>query len=71
MFFSKGTPNLAVVIPSMDKIDETLSSWLVDTSLSAPVRAALAVAKKTLNRYYSLTDQADVYRIAMSMYLSI
>lgn len=29
------------------------------------IRAALEVAKKTLNRYYSLTDDSDVYRIAM------
>lgn len=66
MFFSKGTPNLALVIPAMDKIDETLSNWLLDATLSPPVRAAVAIAKKTLNRYYSLTDQSEVYRIAMS-----
>jgi hypothetical protein len=30
------------------------------------IRAALNIAKKTINRYYRKTGQSDVYRIAMS-----
>jgi hypothetical protein len=29
------------------------------------LRYALRLAKKTLNKYYSLTDEAEVYRITM------
>lgn len=66
-FFSKGTPNLAMVIPAMDLIDKKFATWLLESTFSAPVLAAITIAKKTLNRYYSLTDDADVYRLAMSM----
>ena len=32
---------------------------------SVSIRAALAIGKKTLNRYYNKTDHSEVYRIAM------
>jgi hypothetical protein len=41
----------------------------VDCIYDAPIRAALAMGKKTLNRYYTLTDASEVYRIAMSAFL--
>jgi hypothetical protein len=66
-FFSRGTPNLAMVIPAMDHIDEILTSQAVSWQYDAPIRAALAMGKRTLNRYYTLTDMSEVYRIAMSM----
>ena len=36
--------------------------------LSKAIRAALALGKQTLNRYYNKTDHSDVYRIAMGKY---
>ncbi|KAF6751573.1 hypothetical protein DFP72DRAFT_816324, partial [Ephemerocybe angulata] len=57
MFFSRGTPNLANVIPAMDQVDQILTSnSLNDATFSAPIRAACALAKKTLNCYYDKTD---------------
>jgi hypothetical protein len=32
------------------------------------IHTALAMAKKTLNRYYMLTDTSEMYRIAMGTY---
>lgn len=55
-----------MVIPSMDLIDDQFSTWLAEGTFSAPVLAAITIAKKTLNRYYSLTDDGEVYRLAMS-----
>jgi hypothetical protein len=53
----------------MDIIDEKLTTDSLDHSrFEAPIRAALGLAKKTLNRYYNLTDSSEVYRIAMGMY---
>jgi hypothetical protein len=66
-FFSRGTPSLAMVIPAMDHIDQVLASQSVNRTFDAPIRVALALGKKTLNRYYTLTDSSEVYRIAMSM----
>jgi hypothetical protein len=67
LFFSRnGTPNIATVIPAMDRIDEVLATSAFDSQYSVSVQAALAMGKKTLNRYYSKTDHSEVYRIAMS-----
>jgi hypothetical protein len=69
LFFSRGgTPNIATVIPAMDRIDEVLATSAFDSQYSISIQAALAMGKKTLNRYYSKTDHSEVYRIAMSKY---
>jgi len=67
-FFSHKMPNLTMVILAMDYIDEAFTnSMLNDQDLSPAIHVAIGLAKKTLNRYYSLTDSADVYCIAMGM----
>ena len=59
-------PNLAHVIPVMDNINDRLTAQANDDAYSPAIRAALGSAKKTLNRYYSHTDDSEAYRIAMS-----
>jgi hypothetical protein len=49
----------------MDFIDETLTTNSLNAKYSPVIRAALGIAKKTLNQYYNAPDQSDVYRIAM------
>jgi hypothetical protein len=50
-------PNLAVVIPAMDHIDNVFTTGIIKThKLDPAICAALSLAKKTLNRYYSLTE---------------
>ena len=70
-FFSHATPNLATVIPAMDYINDRLSAQANDRALSPAIKASLGLGKKTLNRYYSLTDSSEVYRIAMGVYLAL
>jgi hypothetical protein len=65
LFFSRGTPNLATVIPAMDHIDERFATDAMNSSYEPAIRASLGVAKATLNRYYNMTDHSEVYRIAM------
>jgi hypothetical protein len=51
----------------MDAIDEILTTQSLDNvHLDPAIRAALTLAKKTLNKYYNLTDDSEVFRIAMS-----
>jgi hypothetical protein len=69
LFFSRATPNLATVIPAMDHIDEMLTMSSLNSMYPPSIRAALSIAKKTSNRYYNVTDQSEVYRIAMSEYI--
>jgi hypothetical protein len=69
MFFSRSMPNLTMVIPAMDHIDTTFTNCIINKARLQPaIRTALGLAKKTLNRYYSLTDSSNVYRIAMGMF---
>lgn len=52
----------------MDHIDEHLATAAIDNKYPLAIKAALAIGKKTLNRYYDKSDQSEVFRIAMGMY---
>ncbi|KAE9395712.1 hypothetical protein BT96DRAFT_1043300, partial [Gymnopus androsaceus JB14] len=66
------SPNILAVIPVMDAIDEAFASRMVDNhKLCAPLRHALTIGKKTLNKYYALTDNSDIYHIAMVLHPSL
>jgi hypothetical protein len=65
LFFSRGTPNLATVIPAMDLIDKRLATDSLKRSLRRPIVAAVKIAKAAMNRYYTKTDHSETYRIAM------
>ena len=54
----------------MDHIDTCLATATQNNSYPASIRAALAIGKRTLNRYYNKTDHSEVYRIAMSTFYS-
>ncbi|KAF5382000.1 hypothetical protein D9615_004201 [Tricholomella constricta] len=69
LFFSRNTPNLATVIPAMDHIDQVMTTASLNHKKFEPaIRAALSLAKKKLNRYYDMTNQSEVYRIAMVLH---
>ena len=61
LFFSRGTPNLATVIAAMDHIDSQLATNASNNKYPLAIKAALAIGKKTLNRYYDKTDHSEVY----------
>ncbi|KAJ3738201.1 hypothetical protein EV360DRAFT_58339, partial [Lentinula raphanica] len=66
LFFSQDGTNISTVIPAMDAIDEVFATGILNNEeLSEPIRHALSIGKKTLNKYYSLTDDSELYRIAM------
>ena len=66
MFFSCSMPNLAMVIPAMDFIDEIFTTGMLQRNALDPVIcAAIGLAKKTLNMYYLHTDASKLYRIVM------
>ena len=66
LFFSCSTPNLAMVIPAMDYIDEVFTTGMLQKdTLDPAIRAAVGLAKKTLNKYYECTDASKLYHIAM------
>ena len=54
-----------MVIPTMDHIDEHLATAVLNTDYPMAIKAALAIGKRTLNRYYNKTDHSEIFRIAM------
>jgi hypothetical protein len=68
LFFSCGTPSIATVIPAMDHIDQHLAMAALDTDYPKAIKAALAIGKTTLNRYYNKTDHSEIFRIAMGKF---
>lgn len=50
----------------MDLIDAELATKATNLAFSPSLRAAISLGKKLLNKYYSMTDNSNVYRIAMS-----
>jgi len=55
----------------MDHIDTHLATASKNLKYSPAIRAALALGKSHLNKYYNMTDHSEVYRIAMSKLLVV
>jgi hypothetical protein len=59
------TPLVHEVIPIFDIINRALDEHLEDVTLPAAVCMAAARGRTMLNKYYGLTDDSVIYRIAM------
>jgi hypothetical protein len=53
----------------MNHLDKHLASAAASHKYDPAIRAAIAIRKKTLNRYYDWMDHLELYQIAMSMSL--
>jgi len=69
--FSTDTPCVANVIPAMDRMHADLLAAGENEDYSTAIRAALKVGIHLLNKYYSITDNSEIYRIAMSKSITI
>jgi hypothetical protein len=52
----------------MDHLDQHLATSALYLALPASIRAAATLGKRTLNKYYTMTDHSEVYRIAMGKF---
>jgi transposase len=74
LYFSRNTASVAMVIPAMDRVDKDFATRLSETNTAlapksaAAIQAALALGKRTMNKYYERTDYSELYRIAMGMF---
>lgn len=50
-------------------MDQVLENGTGNTSLPDSIRVALALARRTLNRYYGKTDLSVAYRVSMCAYI--
>jgi hypothetical protein len=69
MFFSQGQLNINSFIPAMDYLDQQLTTGALNTRYSEAIKAMISVGKKTLNQYYDMTDQSEIYCIAMGKFI--
>lgn len=49
----------------MDHFDQVLTTAMLSSKYSIAIRSAVRLGKKTLDKYYSKTDDSHIYRIAM------
>ncbi|KAF5365839.1 hypothetical protein D9757_012804 [Collybiopsis confluens] len=69
IWFLGNSPTVAQVIPAMDAIDEALATGMVDSEeVSDPIKHALAIGKQTINKYYALSNDSNIYRMAMVLH---
>jgi hypothetical protein len=64
LYFSRDSASIAAVIPAMDTLNDTLNPKTKELYHPA-ILAAMKLARKKMDRYYSLTDDSAPYRIAM------
>ena len=65
--FSTDMPCITNVIPAMDWMHANLLAACDNEDCSTAIHAALKVGMNLLNKYYSIMDNSEVYRIAMGM----
>jgi hypothetical protein len=70
LFFSLDSAGVATVIPAMDRITNGLN-YQTGKVYHPSITVAMKLAHKKLDRYYSLTDNSTVYRIAMVLHPGI
>lgn len=61
-----GRPLLHAVIPLMNNLVSKLEDFVDDKKLHASARAGASAGRKVLTKYYSLTDESIMYRLAIS-----
>ncbi|KAH9952782.1 hypothetical protein BC827DRAFT_1096363, partial [Russula dissimulans] len=67
LFFSQDSTSVAAIIPAMDCLTDSLNQQTRKTHHPA-ITAAMKLAHKKIDRYYSLTDSSNMYRIAMVLH---
>ncbi len=56
----------------MDTIDRAFTTASMDDDdFSLPIKVALELGKRILNKYYNLTDESEIYRLSISMWTMI
>lgn len=59
------------VIPYIDVLTRHIDGFKNNDNLAPVVRAASQRGRVILDKYYSLTDDSIIYRIAMSLYMPL
>ncbi|KAK2465179.1 hypothetical protein APHAL10511_002810, partial [Amanita phalloides] len=66
--FSTDMPCLAIVIPAMDQMHDKLTTMAENMTYSPVLHTVLALGQKLLNKYYSLTNDSELYCITIVLH---
>lgn len=66
LFFSQDSASVATVIPAMDRITSGLNQ--AGKAYHPSLTAAMKLARKKMDHYYSPTDSSTIYRITMVLH---
>ena len=58
--------NIASIISAIDHLNKHLALIVTSPKYGRVIKAAIALRKKTLNRYYDSMDPSETYQIAIS-----
>jgi uncharacterized membrane protein len=59
-------PPVSLVIPAMDAIDRAFTTASMGGDrFSLPIKVALDLGKRIMNKYYNLTDESEIYRVSI------
>jgi hypothetical protein len=58
--------NIASIIPAIDYLNKHLALIVTSSKYGRVIKAAIALRKRTLNRYYNSMGQSEIYWIMMS-----
>ena len=64
----RGSPNLPMVIPTIDLIDKVLTDHSLKSEYRPSIHATCALGKVTLNWYYNKTDESEMFQIAIGKF---
>jgi hypothetical protein len=67
LFFSQDPASIVAIIPTMDQLTNTLNKRTGEVYHPSLV-AAIKLACKKMDHYYSLTDSSSIYHIAMVLH---
>ncbi|KAF8151169.1 hypothetical protein K438DRAFT_1623955, partial [Mycena galopus ATCC 62051] len=67
LFSRAEVPLIYEVIPMLEDLEDQLTNMSIDASLPTVIRIASIAALIVVGKYYALTDDTEVYRIAMIM----
>ena len=65
--FSTDMPFITNMIPAINQMHANLLAACNNEDYSTTIHTALKVGMNLLNKYYSITDNSEVYQIAMGM----
>lgn len=70
LFSQAQVPLIAEVVPMLDELEKSMVKVRDDEELLDVIRVAAQAALLLIDKYFSLTDECELYQIAIGMYTS-